>query len=301
MMDYRLKTYTIWHPGKRTDADGNPHQEDSIFPAHGHGSDDDRLFILCDGMGGHMAGELASAAVCDAMSRSILSDGAEFSDAVLRRAVDAGFDSLEALDMSTAARKPGTTMALLALHGEGCTIAHVGDSRVYHIRPAADGAPGRVVSVTRDHSLVNDLVKLGEMTPEEARVSPRRNIITRAFQPGLARRPSAEVAHSADICPGDYFYLCSDGMLEQMDDDEIVDLFSTPGVDDLAKVNRLVELTADNSDNHSAIIVHILDVTGTESASDTPVATPAARSRLKWTVAIVALAALATALGLALL
>ena len=74
-MKYVIDAYSIWEFGKRKDAEGNPHQEDSLYPAHGSLSDADRTFILCDGMGGHDAGEMASATVCEAMSRSVLADG----------------------------------------------------------------------------------------------------------------------------------------------------------------------------------------------------------------------------------
>ena len=71
-MKFKLKAYSIWEFGKRVDANGNPHQEDSLFPAHGEQQDSDRLFVLCDGMGGHDAGEVASATVCEAMGRSVM-------------------------------------------------------------------------------------------------------------------------------------------------------------------------------------------------------------------------------------
>ena len=71
-MKYKLKVYTIWEYGQRVDAEGNPHQEDCTFPLPGNVKDTDRLFILCDGMGGHDAGEVASATVCEAMGHSVL-------------------------------------------------------------------------------------------------------------------------------------------------------------------------------------------------------------------------------------
>ncbi len=263
-MEYHLTAYTIWDVGKRTDAAGRPHQEDSIFPAHEKATPRDRLFILCDGMGGHDAGEVASATVCEAMSKSVLSSApnaeGDFTDEVLAQALADAYDALDAKDDGTAVRKMGTTMTLLALHSTGCTIAHIGDSRVYHIRPGKTAKDTTILFRTEDHSLVNELVKAGELTPEEAKHSRQKNIITRAMQPHLSHRPKADIYHSSDIRPGDYFYLCSDGMLENMEDHQLCYFFSDEAGDDQHKVSSLVKATQENSDNHSAIIVHISEV-----------------------------------------
>ena len=264
-MKFKLQAYSIYEVGKRVDAQGNPHQEDSMFPMEGALTPSDRLFILCDGMGGHDAGEVASATVCKAMARSInatLTDSeALFTDAMLQQAVADAYDALDTKDTG-AVKKMGTTMTFLKLHAGGATIAHMGDSRVYHIRPGQTADDTQILFVTRDHSLVNDLVKAQILTPEEARTSPQKNIITRAMQPHMERRHKADIYHTADIRPGDYFYLCSDGMLEQMEDDNIRFNFSAMTGDDANKVHVLTEATRFNRDNHTAIIVHILDVEG---------------------------------------
>lgn len=270
-MKYKLLAYSIWEFGQRKDAKGNPHQEDSIYPAHGKVGPDDRLFILCDGMGGHDAGEVASATVCEAMAASILKSGdagASFTDEDLNRAVEAAYNALDLCDTGSE-KKMGTTLALLMLHKNGATIAHMGDSRVYHIRPGETGKETELWH-TEDHSLVNDLVKIGEMTPEEARVSSRKNIITRAMQPHSEPRQKAEINYITDIRPGDYFYLCSDGMLEQPDMEEgasLRNIFSKSGGDNARKVTILKGATDGNSDNHTAFIIEITDVSGAPAKS----------------------------------
>lgn len=265
-MEYKLKVYDIWEFGQRVDKAGNPHQEDSLYPAFGHATDADRLFILCDGMGGHEAGEVASATVCEEMSRSVeaaLKSGEEFSRSTFDAALDAAFKGLDAKDTDPDSKKKmGTTMTFLMLTPSGAFVAHMGDSRVYHIRPGKNGAETRILHKTYDHSLVNDLVRIGELTEEEARTSPRRNVITRAMQPHMERRPRADVYTTADVRPGDYFYLCSDGMLEQMEDDRLCEIFSQAGGDDQEKVSVLKRETEDNKDNHTAFVVHIIDVEG---------------------------------------
>lgn len=265
-MRYKLKVYSIWECGQRVDSEGKPHQEDSIFPAYGQQKESDRLFILCDGMGGHEAGEVASSTVCSAMSNSIFESATDsegdFSDDVLKKAIADAFNALDALPLGdvSAEKKMGTTMTFLKLHNKGCTIAHMGDSRVYHIRPGKGRDETKILFKTNDHSLVNDLIKVGELTPEDAKQSKQKNIITRAMQPKMERRPKPDVYHTVDIKPGDYFYMCSDGMLEQMEDENLLFNFSEATGNDENKVKILTQATSQNLDNHSAIIVHILDV-----------------------------------------
>lgn len=256
-MRFKLEAYNIYELGARE------RQEDSIFPPQGESKPTDRLFVLCDGMGGHEAGDVASRSVCEAISSSILNHcpdvEGEFHRADVERAVSEALDALDRLD-SSSERKMGTTLTLLKLHSEGATIAHIGDSRVYHIRPAADPESTQILFQTEDHSLVNDLVKIGELTKEQAKSFNRKNVITRAMQPGLERRPKADIYQTSDIRPGDYFLLCSDGILEQMEDDNLKYIFSQRGGDALNKVDMLVKVTQENRDNHSAHIIHILDV-----------------------------------------
>ncbi len=258
-MKYKIKVYNIWEFGQRVDAEGKPHQEDSIYPAFGQATDGDRLFILCDGMGGHDSGEVASSTVCETMSRSILNAKGKFSENVLQQAISDAFIALDEKDTG-AEKKMGTTMTLLNLCDDGYYIAHMGDSRVYHIRPGKNADDTKIIFRTSDHSLVNDLIRIGELTEDEARHSKQKNIITRAMQPNMEHRPKADIYTSNDIKPGDYFYLCSDGMLENMEDNQICYNFSDVAGDTSKKVNTLIKATSHNRDNHTAIIVHVLDV-----------------------------------------
>lgn len=265
-MRYKIKVYNIWEYGQRVDSEGKPHQEDSIFPAYEQQKDSDRLFILCDGMGGHEAGEVASSTVCNAMSNSIFESTpdveGDFSDDNLRKAIDDAFNALDSLPLGdvSAEKKMGTTMTFLKFHSKGCTIAHMGDSRVYHIRSGKGRDDTKILFKTNDHSLVNDLIKVGELTPEEAKQSKQKNIITRAMQPKMERHPKPDIYHTTDIKPGDYFYMCSDGMLEQMEDENLLFNFSEATGDDENKIKILTQATSQNLDNHSAIIIHVLDV-----------------------------------------
>lgn len=256
-MKYKLKVYTIYEMGQREN------QEDWIYPATGKESEEDRLFVLCDGMGGHQAGEVASKTVCEAISQYVLNNyeaEGPFTDEDMQKAVDAAFDALDNLETEDTPQKQkmGTTMTCLKLHDKGYTIAHIGDSRVYHIRPNNDD-DADILYVTRDHSLVNDLIAIGELTEEEAKLSKQKNVITRAMQPGMERRPAPDV-HSSDIESGDFFYLCSDGMLEEMDDTNIKYLFHLFRTNEKKLAKKLIKHTENNQDNHSAIIIHVLKV-----------------------------------------
>ena len=238
-------------------------QEDSIYPIEGKATENDRLFLLCDGMGGHEHGEVASQGVCNSLSSFLLqhavaSEGLE--DKLLSDALAYAYEELDKLAIAGDNRQMGTTLTLLYFHRNGCTAAHIGDSRIYHLRPSSH----TILYKSRDHSLVYDLYQAGELTYEEMKTFPQKNVITRAMIAGDRNHPKPDVIHISDIQPGDYFYICSDGMLEQMEDEELLDVFSA-NVRDEEKRQMLISETSDNKDNHSAYIVHIKEVSHDES------------------------------------
>lgn len=262
-MKFKIKAYNLQELGQRAN------QEDSLFPALGESTSDDRLFVLCDGMGGHEKGEVASSTVCQAISGTILPEwnpDEPLSDELFQKALGAAYDALDAKD-DGAERKMGTTLTFLCLHSGGATVAHIGDSRVYQLRPASKKSPARIMFRTQDHSLVNDLVKIGEITEEEAKHHPQKNVITRAMQPCQERRAKADIAHLSDIQPGDYFYMCSDGMLEEATDENILNIITKPNATDEQKLEMLRQVTEDNKDNHTAHLIHIEKVEGKVAAA----------------------------------
>ncbi len=262
-MEYKLTAYSIYEIGKRTDASGNPHQEDCIFPLCSEISGNSRVFILCDGMGGHDAGEIASSVVCESLGKSIssmLNANPVFSKTELNQALSIAYDALDANDTGST-KKMGTTLAMVVFHNHGVMVAHIGDSRVYHIRAGKSENETTILFQTEDHSLLNSLVKAGEISIEEAKQSVKKNIITRAMQPN-ADRPAADITEISDIQPGDWFYICSDGMLEQEEMENgsaIKRIFSNQVADD-EKVRILKGATSENQDNHSAIVIKVNSV-----------------------------------------
>ena len=256
----RIKIYqplTIHELGKRVN------QEDCIYPIEGKATENDRLFLLCDGMGGHEHGEVASQSICKSLSSFLLqhevaSEGLE--DKLLSDALAYAYEELDKLAIAGDSRQMGTTLTLLYFHSNGCTAAHIGDSRIYHLRPSSH----TILYKSRDHSLVYDLYQAGELTNEEMKTFPQKNVITRAMIAGDRNHPKPDVIHISDIQPGDYFYICSDGMLEQMEDEELLDVFAA-NVRDEEKRQMLISETSDNKDNHSAYIVHIKEVSHEEA------------------------------------
>lgn len=250
----KIKTYQpkhIFELGKRKN------QEDFIWPLSGDASKNDRLFVVCDGMGGHEAGEVASEAVATAIGKwfeqHVKEDDIVTTDD-MEQAVAYAYETLDQKDPDGTSDM-GTTLTAIAFHRGGCIATHMGDSRIYHINKRERSIRYK----SRDHSLVHDLWAMGEITYEEMSTHPRRNVITKAMQSGLERRCEATIVHIAHLEEDDYLYLCSDGMLEQMSDQEIVDILCGPGSDD-EKVEMLTQATIDNSDNHSAYLIHIADV-----------------------------------------
>ena len=234
-------------------------QEDSIAQW------DNRLFVLCDGMGGHEKGEVASQTVCQSLVKwfqeNITNDS--FTDDQLRAVIEFAYTELDKFD-DDSPKKMGTTLTLLYIHNKGITAVHMGDSRIYHIRPysphklggARGGLNEGILYQSRDHSLVFDLLQAGEISYDEIATFPQKNIVTRALTPGEDNRMRPDIIHITDIQPGDYFYMCSDGMLELMSNNELVALLSSD-VSDEEKRQQLIAATANNQDNHTAWLIHV--------------------------------------------
>lgn len=237
-------------------------QEDSLWPSPEKANTQDRLFLVCDGMGGHEKGEVASQTVCQSIGtwfQENTTPNTHFNDNMLREALAHAYTLLDAKDDGSA-KKMGTTLTLLFIHAQGVTAAHIGDSRIYHIRPQKG-----LLYVSRDHSLVFDLYQSGEISYEEMRTSSQKNIITRAMQPGEDNRVRPDIIHITDIQAGDWFYLCSDGMLEKMSDEELLMLLTVTEASDIERREELLRATAGNHDNHTAWMIHVKDVLPEES------------------------------------
>ena len=253
---------TILQPQVIQELGNRSNQEDSVFPKQDEAAENDRLFVLCDGMGGHENGEVASQLVCDVLPEYIRVhwDGGSFPDGLLQDALNEVNSRINEYP-SESIRKMGTTLTFLCIHQGGVLMAHIGDSRIYHIRPSEH----LIIYKSRDHSLAYDLYMAGEIKYEEL-ATYKKNVITRAIMPGQEKPFKADIAHTTDVKPGDYFLLCSDGLLENMSDEELVNLLCSDLNND-QKRELLIENSKDNKDNHSAILVQISEVAKTEEES----------------------------------
>jgi len=244
--------YSFCETGRRSN------NEDSIFPEKGNANEHDKLFIVCDGIGGYEGGEIASSAVCKSLSSSLF--GTEFFDKnMFQQALDAAYDELNQMcDRSIIGNRAGTTLTLLYLHKKGAFMAHIGDSRIYHLRKNGDKT--EILYQSQDHSFVNDLVKLGMITPQQALTHPKRNIITRAMQPCQEQRDEAHIHETCDIKKGDCFFLCTDGVLEQLDNEKLCSIFNRD-ISVKEKSEIIAETCRNKSkDNFSAYIIVVDDV-----------------------------------------
>lgn len=203
------------------------------------------VFAVADGMGGHLAGEVASAMAVDAVRRMAQEHGAP-GIAVLRDTVLSAHRAiLERAQSSRACSGMGTTLSLLWQGGRYAYIAHVGDSRIYRMRD------GQLEQITQDHSLVAEMVRGGLITPEEARVHPRRNIITRALGTQGDNTPDLL---AADSLPGDLWLLCSDGLTGMVEDAEIERVLAAQPLEQAADTLLCMALDAGGRDNVTLIL-----------------------------------------------
>ena len=190
--------------GHRTDVGrGRPENEDNLLVDREHG-----LYAVADGMGGHRAGEVASATAIETLKEAFLG-GQRLDQAVV--SANAAVFAKGADD--PALQGMGTTITAIALEGDRTALfGHVGDSRAYLMRD------GTVTQVTADHSLVEQLVREGRLTPEEAQHHPQRAIITRAL--GVDAQVEVDT-YRVELKAGDRFLICSDGLTNMLSDDTI--------------------------------------------------------------------------------
>ena len=184
------------------------------------------LVLLADGMGGYNGGEVASGMTIALLQanfgRWLAHAGPHVHSTAMRRALQASIDEanaaiLEAGALNVALQGMGTTIVLAVFGPQRAVVGHIGDSRCYRLRQ------GKLELLTRDHSLLQDQLDAGTITPEQALQSPHRNLVTRAL--GIERHVSLEI-HEHSVERGDLFLLCSDGLSEMVSDAQLFTLLS---------------------------------------------------------------------------
>lgn len=237
------------------------HNEDAIGAQPDIG-----LWVLADGMGGYNAGEVASGIAvktiidlvtqaCKTEKRGDIESGTGYmrQTIVLRDAILRANKVIN----QTAQSQPqcegmGTTLVASLFYDNRVSIAHVGDSRMYRLRG------NRFEQITMDHSLLQELVDRGFYSQEEAQRSTNRNYVTRAL--GVEANVEVEV-QEIDVQKGDYFLMCSDGLPDMVEDEDIHLTISTFSNDVKTVGEQLIKLTNDNGgrDNVSVILVRVTD------------------------------------------
>ena len=207
------------------------------------------LYVVCDGMGGHEAGEIASEIAVNVIS----SAAPEYPDAsALGQAVEeANLAIMRAASEGVGRVGMGTTCTAAMLQGERLVVAQVGDSRAYLLHDE------KIQQLTRDHSLVADLVEAGHITPEEARFHPQRSVITRALGSDPHMRPDL---YEINVQTGDRLLLCSDGLYSMVDDYTIEGILEAQ--EDPQQAAEELVAAALKAGGHDNITVIVVDVTG---------------------------------------
>jgi serine/threonine protein phosphatase PrpC len=220
------------------------------------------LFAVADGMGGAQAGEVASKLA----AATVESGGAGLHgvEHVRELIEEANRRVYERAASDPAASGMGTTMTVALVEGMTVTIGHVGDSRAYLVRD------GEMQQLTDDHSLVNELLKSGKLSPEEAHTHPQRSVITRA----VGTDPDVDAdAFAIDAQDGDVFLLCSDGLTDMLEDEDILELLDKHRDDLDRAVRQLVERAnrLGGEDNITAVAFRVVPDSAAEDTMQLPV------------------------------
>ena len=203
------------------------------------------LWVVADGMGGHSRGDRASQVIVEKLHDFVAAETAKASlDDLDGRLGEANRFCRE----SAEGKMMGSTVAALYLHGDRAHLMWAGDSRVYRVRS------GAFVQLTEDHSLVQELHRLGELTAEEAENHPSSNVITRAVGVG----DELELQHrQVDLEPGDRFLLCSDGLFKDVRAVEVRDNLMRPSPRQALDALVALALRRGGTDNVTGIVVQV--------------------------------------------
>jgi protein phosphatase len=222
------------------------------------------LAVLADGMGGYNAGEVASNMVATFVSselgRWLREAGSQASDAEVRRAMDICVDNANRAIFNAANANPhyagmGTTLVVAVLRDSRLLLGHVGDSRCYRLRG------GRLQQITRDHSLLQEQIDAGLITPEQAAFSANKNLVTRAV--GVEDTVLLET-HQHDVLHGDIYMMCSDGLSDMLDDAGIAQVLQAH--DSLESGSRALIDAANDAGGKDNISVILMRASGGTSA-----------------------------------
>jgi len=236
------------------------HNEDSVASDASRG-----LVVLADGMGGYNAGEVASGMATTVIvteMQHVLDQhvsfeadpqtGTSVAQKLLRDNIAKANTSIyQASQSQPQYAGMGTTLVVALFHDNKITIAHIGDSRLYRMRGE------ELKQITKDHSLLQEQIDSGLITPEQAKLSANKNLVTRAL--GIDPAVEPEI-HDYDALPGDIYLLCSDGLCDMVSDEDIRMALQTLGANLKLCAQQLVQMANDNGgrDNVSVILIRVV-------------------------------------------
>lgn len=213
------------------------------------------IFLVADGMGGHNAGDIASSMAVKSIVKFIdenkeMLKNPDDIKRYIKKAIDQANDEIfiKSLD-SSEFNGMGTTLTMAYIGDKNLVIGHVGDSRAYLIRE------GKIIQLTDDHTLVNELIKNGSIDKDEAKDHPQGHVITRAI--GTSYKIKSDV-FSKDITNNDIIILCSDGLTNMIDDDVILRVIEKYDKKDMNNIcNVLVKLAKENGGRDNITVIGI--------------------------------------------
>ena len=238
-----MKSYSITDVGQKRTVN-----QDFVFTSETPVGNLPNLFVVADGMGGHKAGDFASSYAVEVLLSTLREDENSNPVKIIRAAIENANTQLlrEASDNETMSGM-GTTMVLVTIVGHYAYVANVGDSRLYLVDE------NKISQITKDHSLVEEMVRMGEISRDDARNHPDKNIITRAL--GAGRDVDVDF-FDIRLTPGDILLLCSDGLSNMVPDEDIRQVIRTS--ETLEETGRrLVSMANDNGgrDNIAVVLV----------------------------------------------
>lgn len=238
-----MKTFSMTDVGIRRESN-----QDYMYTSETAVGNLPNLFLLADGMGGHAAGDYASRFTVEKVVELVGKSTFTEPVAIIKQAIsEANALLLAEADKDVSRQGMGTTLVTATIIDNRMYVSNVGDSRLYVV------SDDKMIQVTRDHSLVEEMVRLGEMDKEDAKVHPDKNIITRAV--GVLPEVSADF-FEVELEPGDMILMCSDGLTNMVRDEEIRQIILGQR-DIVEKAEKLVETANKNGGRDNITVVLI--------------------------------------------
>ena len=223
--------------------------EDYIYPSLNKFSLDDRIFIVCDGVGGENKGEVASQIVAETVGNALNKISCALKEEHIQQAILTARDNLKNFTtLHPEAEKMSTTFTIAFIGEHGVLLAWCGDSKIYHI------SGNQIVWKSKDHSLVQQLLDKGEITADEVQTHPNKNIILRSIS---VRTEVEQISfqHLSDLEKDDYILLATDGLFEQVNDSNLIEILNHHDPDKSSLLYQLCE--GKTSDNYAMYLLRI--------------------------------------------